>query len=197
MHPYGGAPYGCPLVCTECKERRYAEFRWKLRNLKFGVCKACRKWAIENLEVGEDNCTCQPGGNYLNGVNNNEKKAMHLCQTHENWLWEDVRILADREINWRRRAVRQNRQPAKKRRDHGWSRKKQHANARRRTREPDERRHDTRLQPDQPPYHAVPRCYCGEKMDIDDHAVTGPNAPLVEALRVRHCVGCNEFVRNW
>lgn len=135
-HGYGPHPHGRPLVCPRCKQRRGVDYAWRKEALKFGVCSTCRTWALENMQPGQSDCTCQPIGNCINNINNNEPRTNHMCVDHDTAYWMPIRIAADPEIDARRRMVR-----VHKRKGHGWTHKK----GVKRVRTPTERRKATRL----------------------------------------------------
>ena len=197
-----------PLICMPCKTVVERHLEWQQEELRFGVCRHCREWALNNMQPGQNDCTCEPTGNCANGINNNEPRRKHLCVSHSIAYWTLLERPADTEIDRRRRLQVVNVRWPRKRRGHNWSNRKRAPY--RLTLTPGERRRlASRLQGQDamgggwpifyhsPDWQADPRCFCGEFIGTAGHDRSGPDAPAVESERVRNCVGCNEFVRRW
>ena len=182
-------PGGRPLVCHRCKDRRATKLEWKKEYLLFGVCKTCRKWALENMDPGQSDCTCLHLGNGPHGKNNNEERYKHLCRLHADAYWNQLRPVAQAETNLRMVLMRQR---APKKTGNGWTKKKQHGPKPVRT--PQERRAATQQRATN---YLEPRCFCGEDVGPNGHSNLGPGPGPIDSGRVRNCVGCNEFVRRF
>lgn len=183
-------PAGRPLVCTTCKTNANIDLRWMKEEIRLGVCKTCRTWALANMAVGQDNCTCAPVGSYVGGVNNNDRRDRHLCKSHAMAYWTQIRNPAQAELRTRLDFVRTRRA---KKKGHGWTHKKQHGPPPVRT--PVQRRAATRARQFGATQYTEPRCYCGEHIGQAGHVRVGPGGAQVETGRVRNCAGCQNFVR--
>ena len=189
MHP-APHPVGRILVCQPCKSKRAFEFDYRKTQIAIGVCFTCERWALKNMAVGQNDCDCEPAGNYANGYNNHEPRYWHLCKEHDIYYWFRIARDANTEIQNRRMMYR----IRKKKRGNGWT----HVKGLKQTKTPDQRRRQltARLLPGSAMF-AVPRCYCGTKIAEGRHEVDGPLAPWVPTARVRNCTGCNKFTRRW
>jgi hypothetical protein len=209
MHAHPNRPDASnePLVCGPCKGARQVMWSWRMEKLWHGVCAACRDWVVANHEAGYDGCSCMDNHFeqifHVWPVNNGEALIDHMCHEHDFQYFVNICLDANRELWWRRT---QGRLPRRKRGGHGWTRPKgKRVGARGvltgRT-APVIRRADTQEMHDAFHPAAVPTCYCGEKIDAKGHARQGVahrlspfNGPLT--MRVRNCVGCNNFRRRW
>lgn len=187
MHTADGPP-GYVLVCSTCKAKRSRDWLRKFAELTFGVCTACERWAIANMAVGQNDCTCGPQGNNVGEANNNEPRHMHWCRMHEITYWAQIRATANPEINLRRMMLR----TKLKKRGHGWTRKKGQGRA---TRTPAQRRLAHRQGLLLPTNR--PACYCGERLAPARHQRFDANGAQAATDQVRNCVGCNQFVRKF
>lgn len=176
--------------------------------------RTCREWGCP-VAVGS-NCVCAGFGRWLHApnVNNGEILNDHLCYSHQQWIWNGVVLSADQELTWRRHNI------PRKKSGHDWTRPKRqpvgaHGVLKRDTRTPWQRRADTHPIPGgnaalilfaghapQGRLDPVPRCFCGAKINAAGHARTGPADPLAPngepvQMRVRNCVGCHGWIRNW
>lgn len=187
------------LVCTDCKYQRWRMFDWRMDHLWLGVCAACRDYALKTYDPLYNGCTCIEDAfghrNHRPRFNRGEEVTKHLCHEHDFAYFVNLTLQVNRELLWRCSNERKKR----KARGHGWTRRKgQKVGAHgvlSSSMTPLQRRLNTQplAQPD-----AVPRCYCGTKIDARGHvrhpAFIGAAPP--SSGRVRCCAGCNGFRRS-
>lgn len=209
VHPNRPLPSNEPLVCTTCKEERRDMWNWRMEKLWHGVCAACRDYVVKNHDPGYNGCTCAI--NHIGvqfhprRVNNGEEVLDHMCHEHDLHYFVQICGAANNELWWRRTNERV---PRTKRKSggHGWTRPKGRRvgahGVLKGPLTPAQRRADTQwIHPYNQP-EPVPRCYCGAKIDARGHARQGLahrralyGEPLT--MRVRSCVGCNGWKRNF
>ena len=181
------------VVCIACKAMRGRAYKWRKELLCLGVCHACRKWALENMEPYQDDCVCGVPGRYEDGIHNNEERCMHLYYEHDRRLWITMRHNAKNEQHTRLLQKR----VVKRKRGNGWAQKKHRGT---KVRTPDERRRATRIVAAAPgllaaaPGRLEPTCYCGEHVGAVG-GVSGHDRVNNITNRVRNCLGCNKFRR--
>lgn len=198
-----------PLVCPTCKGFRRVMWEWRKEKLWHGVCSACRDWVVANHDAGYDGCVCERNhfGQvfYPWNINNGTALIENMCHDHDFAYFVNICLDANRELWWRRTHEGV---PQRKRNTggHGWTRPKgKRVGARgvlRPRMAPALRRANAHVVHDIFHPAAVPTCYCGEKIDARGHARQGRAHPLSPfgdplTMRVRNCVGCNNFRRNW
>lgn len=190
MHT-GRHPAGRILICQRCKDVRLREWQWRKRQIAIGVCNTCRNWALAHLDPGQNDCECEPAGNYINAVNNNERRQHHMCQMHMTYYWNNIVRIATQELHDRQHLIR----TYPKRSGHGWTRRKRQWSVR----TPKQRRVATRILPQQFGPLNVPTCYCGNAIGVQGHSILAPPFPAAEIpeAQVRNCLGCGKFVRYW
>jgi hypothetical protein len=186
------------LVCTDCKNHRYAMFKWRQDQLWLGVCAACRDYVLKAYDPPYDGCICieREFGrlNHQDANNNGEEIIKHLCHEHDFAYFVNHLFQINRELLWRCSNERKKRKTG----GYGWTRRKgKRVGAHgllNSSMTPLQRRLNTTplARPD-----AVPRCYCGTKIHAAGHvrnpALIGAAPPY--SMRVRCCVGCNGFRR--
>ncbi|KAK1088047.1 hypothetical protein LTR33_000736 [Friedmanniomyces endolithicus] len=189
-------PDGNLRVCKPCKDKRFADFTWRRRQLWFGVCNDCRVYA-NSLTILTDwvQCDCDPNGRWTNSINGNEERAAHVCLLHDYEEWSIYTVpRAQTEINTRYR-LRFRKKPPRL----GYKKSKKAIPRNQMT--PAQRRGRMKLVPTSA-MRAAPRCYCGNVMSDEDHArpngrtVTNSAGLLMPIYQWRHCTGCNNFVNT-
>lgn len=210
MHAHPNQPHDShePLVCLACKANRGMMWDWKMEKLGHGVCAACRDHVVATQRIS-DGCTCVVDhfgqAKYTWPVHNSDRVSEHMCHEHDFQHFVDISRDANTELWWR---MTHERVPNRKRNTggHGWTRPKgKRVGARGVLRErttPAQRRANTRLIQAHLRPAPVPTCFCGEKIHARGHARVGvphKTSPTGEPLtmRVRNCVGCGNFRRNW
>ncbi|KAK3116372.1 hypothetical protein LTR53_003342 [Teratosphaeriaceae sp. CCFEE 6253] len=145
------------FTCTSCKDKRYRDRVWRQRQLWFGICLSCTKWAAANVRNLEA-CECEPMGSWPKGVKGNELRTPNLCRQHDWLYWTEARYSARLEIH-ARRTMRFKKKAAYV----GYKRPK-----------PTPR---SQLTPRQRRWQMTgggklsdtPRCYCGNRLEEADH----------------------------
>ncbi|GAB7329402.1 hypothetical protein MBLNU13_g01194t1 [Cladosporium sp. NU13] len=169
-----------------------------------------RDWVVANHAAGYDGCICERNhfGQQLLypwNVNNGTVLIDNMCHEHDFQHFVNICQDANRELWWRRTRGRVS-QRKRNTGGHGWTRPKgKRVGARgvlRPVTTPGIRRANAYVVHDDFHPAAVPACCCGEKIDARGHARQGrphPLSPFGEPLtmRVRSCVGCNQFRRRW
>ena len=211
MHTHPNQPDASnePLVCGTCKANRAMMWNWRMEKLWHGVCAACRDWVVANHEAGYDGCECHENHfgqrSHTWPINSGGALIDHMCHEHDFQYFVNICLDANRELWWR---GKHGRVPRRKRKagGHGWTRPKgKRVGARGVLKErltPARRRADTQEVHDHFQPAVVPTCYCGEEIDARGHArggiphrLSSNGEPLT--MRVRSCVGCNNFRRRW